>query len=796
MKPFTHINSDSLDTAVQVLEAHPGSSRIIAGGTDLFGLLKDKVHAEYPEVLVNIKTIDELDFIKEDDEGLKIGATTRLHAIEKNKTIKEKYPVLAEAARMVASPQIRSMATISGNICQEPRCWYYRNPDNTFHCTRKGGKFCNALTGENRYHSIFGAVRVDTPPCSAGCPGTVNIPAYMSRIREGDLAGAARLILENNPIPGITGRVCPHFCEENCNRDEYDESVSIRAVERFIGDYILDNAGVLIKPPAENTGQTVAIVGSGPAGLSAAYYLRMAGHRVVVFERMEEAGGMLMYGIPPYRLQKDIVRRAVDILKSIGIEFRLNMQVGQNISLEALKKEHNAVFLAGGAWGQPSIGLEGEEFTRSGLEFLNNVNLGVKEIPGKNVLVIGGGNVAVDVGVTALRLGAKKVTLACLECWEEMPALKWEVEQAVEEGITLMPSWGPAKVLQSGGKVTGVELVRCTSVFDDQCRFSPTFDEAITEKIEVDTIFLAVGQKFDFSFIESGSSLQVDRGLISVEQETQATNVDGLFAGGDAASGPATVIEAISSGRRAAAAISQYLGGTSSKGDEKVLGLGEGFLKFNSTCLDRTDRVSVPQLPVSERKIDLEDVLGLGESEVIAEANRCFNCGCVAVSPSDLAPALIALEAKIKTNKRTIDAEEFFTVRPQKSTVLEGNELVTEIQIPAPNPASEFAYSKFRIRKTIDFPIVSLASVLNMKSKEITGARMVLGAVAPVPFRLKEVEALLTGKEISETLAEEAAAMAVETALPLARNEFKVPVVQALVKRAVYAAFDKIKQGA
>ena len=462
MKLFKHVNGNTLNAAVQILEENREKSKIFAGGTDLLGTLKDRIHKAYPEVLVNIKTIKELDYIREDEDGLKIGANTKLHAIEKSWVIKEKYSVLAEAARSVASPQIRRMGTLAGNICQEPRCWYYRNPDNTFHCTRKGGTYCNALTGENRYHSIFGAMRVDRSPCTANCPGGVDIPSYMSKIREDDLLGAAKILLESNPIPAITGRVCPHFCEQACNRDQYDESVSIRGVERFLGDYILDNRDKLMESPAADTGKRAAIVGSGPAGLSAAYYLKKAGNRVTVIDRLEEAGGMLTYGIPEYRLPKAVVRRVVDMFKGIGIEFRLNVAVGEDVTLEELRSESDAVFLAGGAWKQPSIGLAGEESTISGLEFLSPKD--PREISGKKVLVVGGGNVAVDVGVTALRMGAETVTLACLESREEMPALQWEIEQAIEEGIQLMPSRGPEKILQTDGKVTGIELARCTSV--------------------------------------------------------------------------------------------------------------------------------------------------------------------------------------------------------------------------------------------------------------------------------------------------------------------------------------------
>ena len=787
MRPFRHFNAESLDAAISILNTYKERAQVVAGGTDLLGIFKDDIHAVYPEILVNIKTITGLSYINEDTDGLKIGALTKLHQIETNQVINEKHPMLAEAAHAVASPQIKNMGTISGNICQEMRCWYYRYPENMFHCTRKGGKFCNALTGENRYHSIFGAVRVDDPPCSLNCPATVNVPSYLSKIREGDFFGAVETLLAANPLPAITGRVCPHFCEEECNRGEFDEAVSIRSIERFMGDYILLNAKEIIKPPEIDTGNRVAIVGSGPAGLSAAYYLRRLGHNVVVYDRMEEPGGMLTYGIPAYRLPKDVVRHHVKALRDAGIEFRLKTDVGNKIILYDLKKDFDSIFLASGAWKQPSIGIENEGLTKSGLEFLTNVNLGVKEVPEKRVVVIGGGNVAVDVGITALRLGAEQVTLVCLESREGMPALELEVEQALEEGIKLMPSWGPLKVLESNGKVAGIELVRCTSVFDDECRFSPTFDRAVKQTIAADQIIMAVGQKTNFTFLDPELPLKIERDLIAVDEDTQETSIPGVFAGGDVTSGPATVIQAIAAGRRAAEAIDRYFKGVEKQEEEKDERRASPLLKFNSDYLIRTNRAKRQQLPISERNISSEDDFGLDQSEIETEANRCFNCGCVAVSPSDIAPALIALDAKIKTTKRTIEAEDFFAAKPMKSTILDPDELVTEIQIPAPKPGSETSYSKFRIRKSIDFPIVSVATVFNMDSGKINEARIVLGAVAPVPLRVKEVEYFLKGKEIGEEVAEEASAIAVKGANPLAMNEYKVQIVKALVKRAILA---------
>ena len=782
MKYFEHESAATFDEAVSLLKESPkGKTVVMAGGSDLIGVLKEQILEDYPEKVVDLKTVRGGEYIKQDGDTIEIGALTKLCDIVKSDLLNEKAPVLSQAARSVATPLIRNVATMGGNICQDVRCWFYRYPHGIggrMDCMRKGGKECYAVMGDNRYHSIFGGMKVHTTPCSVQCPANTDIPAYMERLRQGDVEGAAHILMEANPIPMITSRVCAHTCQEQCNRCGSDESVSIHGVERYVGDYILEHPDTFYRAPETETGHKVALVGAGPAGLSAAYYLRKAGHDVTVFDKMEEPGGMLTYAIPNYRLPKSYVKQVAAAYEKMGIRFRLGCCLGEDIQAEDLEKEYDNVFYATGAWKRPVLGFDGEEFTEFGLQFLMEVNQWMNKKDRRHVLVVGGGNVAMDVAITARRLGAESVTLACLESEPEMPASREEIARAREEGIEIMPSYGVSKAIYEGSQVTGMELMRCTSVKDENGRFNPRYDREETLRVSADSILMAAGQKVDLSFLGDKYGLALERGLIQVDKDTQATSKSGIYAGGDATTGPATVIQGVRSGRNAAEAINRgYAVMPERRREDK-------FIHFDTAGVKEEHAVKDKELSAAERALDKEDSFTLTGEEAAREAGRCMNCGCYSVNASDISPVLILLDARIVTTKKTVRAADFFTTRLKAADMLDTDELVTAVRFRVPEGYTT-AYDKFRVREAVDFAIVSLAYAYRMKGGLIEDARIVLGGVAPVPMERKKVEAFLAGRKPDEALAEAAAELAVEGTAAMANNSYKIQEVRALIKKMI-----------
>ena len=616
----------------------------------------------------------------------------------------------------------------------------------------------------------------------------------MELIRAGDIDAAASTLLESNPMPAITGRVCPHYCETDCNRDLFDEAVSVRAVERFLGDHILESDSALLGTrDRRHTGKRVAVVGSGPAGLSAAFYARRDGHEVTVFERSSEPGGMLRWVIPGYRLSSNVVRRVIASYTAIGIDFVTAVEVGKDRSLEGLREEFDVVFLGPGAWGQPVLGLDGEVLLDRGLDFLASIRAGNALTVGRRVLVIGGGNVAVDVALAARRLGADKVMIACLETCDEMPAFSHELQRAREEGVDVLDSCGPTRILaDDAGRLIGVQLARCVCVFDEAGRFAPALDDTDQTTISADQVILAIGQSVDLGPLAI-QGLALERSRVVADLESGVTSMRGVFAGGDAVTGPASVIAALASGRRAAIAMTRYLEGEESTATTTADGSaiddsadGRRLRAFSGSCSQPSKQALLAEVAQAQRVIDHEDSPdGLVIDAAESEADRCFNCGCIAVTPSDLAPALVALDAVIVTTRRSILTTDFFAARLGASTVLARDELVTEVRIPAVGETTRGTYMKFRLRGAIDFPVLGLACVLDLDDGVIRKARVVFGAAAPWPVRIELAEAFLQGKALTAQTILEAGRIAVADCLPLAANRYKVQIASGLVAKAL-----------
>lgn len=775
MKPFDHYNAQSLKGAASVLAEYNGKAKINAGGTDLLGAMKDKCLAEYPEALINIKTVKDLDYIRENDKGLVIGALAKLADIADSAEVRKTWGVLGEAACSVASPQIRNVATIGGNLAQEVRCWYYRYPAHVggpITCLRKGGKTCNALAGDSRYHSIFGAAPMKEYPCSGHCPAHTDIPVYLERVRNNDLETAGNLLLECNPIPAITGRVCPIFCEPNCNRDAFDEPVAIKCIERYVGDHILENGANFYRAPKTDSGKKVAVIGSGPSGLAAAYYLRRSGHAVVVFDKFPQAGGMLQHAIPAYRLPKGVVKKQVQCLEGMGIRFELGVDIGKDVTIDTLTAGYDAVFLAAGAWKERSLGINGEELTLSGLEFLKQVNAGEKNIPGKRVAVIGGGNVAMDVARTLIRLGAEPVVIYRRTA-NEMPALEEETKKAIEEGIAFEFLTLPIAAMKSDGMVKLTCQRMELGEPDASGRPQPVPVSGSDFTISVDAVVKAIGEDSDESIVPSDAKRNLTK-------TTTTAHLGGkLFAGGDFVSGASTVIQAVESGKEAATLIEDLLGVSRRSIRTKKNFIASSFLEI--------PRVHAGELPMSGRlqNMETEDVSGVNKEEATKEAQRCFNCGCLAVGPSDLAVALVALDATIVTTKRTIAARDFFSSHASASTVIGMDEVIKEVRVPRPPAGSRQHYEKFSLRKPIDFAIVSVALVITMDKNTCKDVRIVLGAVAPEPLRVHEAEKYLKSRVIDEQTAAKAGELALEDAQPFDSNKYKVQIAKTLVKRTI-----------
>lgn len=521
--------------------------------------------------------------------------------------------------------------------------------------------------------------------CRDACPIKTHAGGYVQAIFEGNIKKSYEIASDTNPLVSVCGRICAHPCEDACRRGSIDEPVSIRALKRYVCEkYGVESKNPPPVPKINKSRATIAVIGSGPAGLSCAYELSMLGYSVTMFESESVLGGMLQTGIPEYRLPRRAVELEIDRILEMGVELRVSQKLGKDYNIDDLIDEgFKAVFIAIGAHKSIDIGLPGRDFDNvlNGIDFLLNVNLGYKVNIGEKVIVIGGGNVAIDIARAALRglpvrvrtqtgtqkfedgstsmdaarmairLGAKEVHVICLESREEMPAFQYDVEEAEREGVILHPSKGPKKIIGENGKAVGLETLDVESVFDSRGKFNPTFINGSENIISSDTVILAVGQTPDISWLEKYPEIALTpRGTIKVDNETLATTKPGIFAGGDAAFGPRIVVEAIADGIKAAHSIDRHLGG---KRPEQVKAR---FVEISSkqyempTNYEKIQRQSIPSLPVSRRIGFSEVEIGYDDETARIESSRCLDCkvntvfdsskcilcgGCVDVCPEN-----------------------------------------------------------------------------------------------------------------------------------------------------------------
>ncbi|HSW35587.1 MAG TPA: NADH-quinone oxidoreductase subunit NuoF [Candidatus Limnocylindrales bacterium] len=461
-------------------------------------------------------------------------------------------------------------------------------------------------------------------PCQNTCPAGVDVPIYIDLIKNKRFAEAYQVIQADNPFPLVCGRVCHHPCESKCLRNQLDDALAIRVLKRFPGDYLMANGGLPVPVVAAPNGKKVGIVGSGPAGLSAAFYLAKKGYEATIFEALPVAGGMMAVGIPEYRLPKAALNKEIDVIKNMGVEIKTGMKVGRDITVDQmLNNGFSAVFLGIGAHKDQPLGIPGEDLDGviSGINFLRDLNLGrALDLSGKVVAVIGGGNVAADAARSALRLGAASVTVYYRRLKGDMPALREEIEEMEKEGIQIQTLVAPVRVFGENGKVSGLELVEmklCEFDLSGRRRPVPIVGSSVTAKADI--VISAVGYTPDPNGLEAGLEL-TNGGSFVVDPETMATTIAGVYAGGDCVTGAATLIEAVEAGKKAASSIDLYLGGNGVVVEPKEI------VRVVSGEIVETEirRVSVPARHAVEGFKEME--LGYTLEQAIEEASRCLRC--------------------------------------------------------------------------------------------------------------------------------------------------------------------------
>ncbi len=480
-----------------------------------------------------------------------------------------------------------------------------------------------------------------TSPCKTACPAHLPVQGYIKMAAEGRYMDALKLIKTENPFPAVCGAICNRRCEDACTRGTIDQPVAIDEIKKFIAEqelhadkrYIPEMLNASGKPHTEK----IAVIGAGPAGMSAAFYLQKQGYPVTVFERQKRPGGMLVYGIPSFRLEKEVIDAEIEVLREMGVEFKCGVEVGKDITIQQLRDQgYKAFYVAIGAQGGRKTGVPGEdaEGVVTGVEFLNRVNQeGALTLSGKTV-VVGGGNVAIDVARTALRCKSEEVSMFCLESAETMPAAKDEVEEAKEEGIQVNNGWGPKEILTENGKVTGIVFKRCTAVLDAEGRFSPQYDENDTRTVPCENVLLSIGQSIVWGELLAGTKVEFNRnGTAKADPVTFQTAEPDIFVGGDVYTGPRFAIDAIAAGKEGSVSIHRFV----HEGHSLTLGRNlRHFIELNKDDIQvETFDNAKRQIPGKKAGVAKETFADLRstftEEQVKAEANRCLGCGATVV---------------------------------------------------------------------------------------------------------------------------------------------------------------------
>lgn len=486
-----------------------------------------------------------------------------------------------------------------------------------------------------------------TAPCKASCPAHLPVQGYIKMASQGKYLDALKLIKTENPFPAVCGAICNRRCEDACTRGRVDQAVAIDEIKKFIAEQELYAKTRYIPPMLNYSGkpfqEKIAVIGAGPAGMSAAFYLKKMGYPVTVFEKEKRPGGMLMNGIPSFRLEKDVIEAEIDVLREMGVEFRCGVEVGRDITVQKLRQDgYKAFYVAIGAQDGRKAGIPGEDAkgVLTGLEFLRCVNQDMENtrIAGRTV-VIGGGNVAVDVARTALRAGASSVSMYCLETREAMPAAGDEIEEAAQEGIGICNSWGPKEILTENGRVTGVVFKKCVSVFDESGRFHPVYDEEQLLTVECEAVLVAIGQSVRWGELLAGTKAEFNRnGTVKADPVTYQTAEPDIFVGGDVYTGPKFAIDAIAAGKEGCVSIHRFV----HPGQSLTIGrnlrqfseLDKDNLQLDPETFDNAKR-QVPGRKSPDGNNNFRDLRStFTEEQVRAEAGRCLGCGATVVDPN------------------------------------------------------------------------------------------------------------------------------------------------------------------